>query len=60
MPMFISDPPKQAAAGEAGKASIMIVPQFLAGIDVDAYHLSRDTLRWTLEGWEGGDRADAG
>jgi hypothetical protein len=47
----------QAAAGEVGKATIMIVPQFLAGIDVDAYRLSPDTLRWSLEGWEGGDPA---
>jgi pimeloyl-ACP methyl ester carboxylesterase len=47
----------QAAAGDAGKASLMIVPQFLAGIDVDAYRLPADTLRWTLEGWEGGDDA---
>jgi pimeloyl-ACP methyl ester carboxylesterase len=47
----------QAAAGEAGRATIMIVPQFLADIDVEAYHLPADTLRWTLEGWEGGDDA---
>jgi pimeloyl-ACP methyl ester carboxylesterase len=47
----------QAAAGDAGQAAIMIVPQFLAGIDIDAYHLPSDTLRWTLEGWEGGDAA---
>jgi pimeloyl-ACP methyl ester carboxylesterase len=48
----------QAAAGEAGKATLMIVPQFLAGIDVDAFHLPPDTLRWSLEGWEGGDPAE--
>jgi pimeloyl-ACP methyl ester carboxylesterase len=47
----------QAAAGEAGKATIMIVPQFLADVDVDAHHLPPDTLRWTWEGWEGGDDA---
>ena len=47
----------QAAAGESGQSAIMIVPQFLAGIDIDAYHLPADTLRWTLEGWEGGDDA---
>lgn len=47
----------QGAAGEAGRAAIMVVPQFLAGIDIDAYHLPADTLRWTLEGWEGGDPA---
>ena len=49
----------QAAAGETGTAAIMIVPQFLAGIDIDAYHLPDDTLRWSLEGWEGGDPAIA-
>jgi pimeloyl-ACP methyl ester carboxylesterase len=54
---FRSAKTAQAAAGEAGKATIMIVPQFLAGIDVDAHHLPPDTLRWTLEGWEGGDPA---
>jgi pimeloyl-ACP methyl ester carboxylesterase len=47
----------QTAAGEAGDATIMIVPQFLADIDVDAHHLPADTLRWSLEGWEGGDSA---
>jgi len=47
----------QAAAGDAGKAALMIVPQFLAGIDIDAYHLPEDTLRWSLEGWEGGEPA---
>jgi pimeloyl-ACP methyl ester carboxylesterase len=56
---FKSAKTAQAAAGEAGKTTIMIVPQFLAGIDVDAYHLPADTLRWTLEGWEGGDPAIA-
>ena len=48
----------QAAAGEAGKSTIMIVPQFLAGLDVEAYHLPADTLHWSLEGWEGGDAAE--
>jgi pimeloyl-ACP methyl ester carboxylesterase len=47
----------QAAAGATGNATIMIVPQFLAGIDVEAYHLPAATLRWTLEGWEGGEPA---
>jgi pimeloyl-ACP methyl ester carboxylesterase len=54
---FQSAKTAQAAAGQVGKATIMIVPQFLAGIDVDAYQLSPDTLRWSLEGWEGGDPA---
>ena len=49
----------QAAAGPLGRSALMIVPQFLAGIDVAAHHLPADTLRWTLEGWEGGDPAIA-
>jgi pimeloyl-ACP methyl ester carboxylesterase len=48
----------QAAAGDAGKSAIMIVPQFLAGIDIEAFHLKADTLHWSLEGWEGGDPAE--
>lgn len=47
----------QAAAGEAGKATIVIAPQFLTAGDVDAFHLSADTLRWTRLGWESGDPA---
>src|SRR5690242_14216963 len=47
----------QTAAGDEGKATLMIVPQFLAEIDVEAHKLPADTLRWSLEGWEGGDAA---
>jgi pimeloyl-ACP methyl ester carboxylesterase len=47
----------QAAAGEAGKTTIVIAPQFLTAEDVDAFHLSADTLRWTRLGWESGDPA---
>jgi pimeloyl-ACP methyl ester carboxylesterase len=54
---FRSAKTAQAAAGDAGKTTIMIAPQFLAAIDVDAFHLPADTLRWTLTGWEGGDAA---
>jgi pimeloyl-ACP methyl ester carboxylesterase len=54
---FRSAKTAQGAAGDAGKAAIMIVPQFLAGIDIDAYQLPPETLRWTLEGWEGGEPA---
>jgi len=49
----------QAAAGDAGKATIMIVPQFLAQVDVDAHKLPPDTLRWSIVGWEGGGAAVA-
>jgi pimeloyl-ACP methyl ester carboxylesterase len=47
----------QAAAGATGNATIVIVPQFLAGIDVEAHHLPTETLRWPREGWEGGEPA---
>jgi pimeloyl-ACP methyl ester carboxylesterase len=47
----------QAAAEEAGRAAIMIAPQFLAGTDIEAFHLPGDVLRWSLTGWEGGDDA---
>ncbi|OAF00733.1 hypothetical protein AYJ54_31325 [Bradyrhizobium centrolobii] len=47
----------QAAAGDAGKTAIMIVPQFLSQVDIDAHKLPEDTLRWSLEGWEGGEAA---
>ncbi len=42
------------AAGEDGKRALMIVPQFLAEIDIEAHKLPADMLRWSLEGWEGG------
>jgi pimeloyl-ACP methyl ester carboxylesterase len=45
----------QKAAGETGKATLLLVPQFLADVDVKAHALPKDTLRWTWEGWEGGD-----
>jgi pimeloyl-ACP methyl ester carboxylesterase len=47
----------QAAAGNAGKSTIMIVPQFLAEVDIERWHLPPDALRWSLEGWEGGEPA---
>jgi pimeloyl-ACP methyl ester carboxylesterase len=47
----------QAAAGETGRSALLIAPQFLTDIDVDAFDLSPDTLRWSREGWEGGDPA---
>lgn len=47
----------QEAAGATGQATLMIVPQFLSEIDVEAHQLPPETLRWSLEGWEGGDDA---
>jgi pimeloyl-ACP methyl ester carboxylesterase len=54
---FRSAKAAQAAAGETGQSTLMIVPQFLAEVDVDAFNLPPDTLRWSLEGWEGGEAA---
>jgi hypothetical protein len=47
----------QAAAGDAGKATIMVVPQFLAEVDIERWHLPSDMLRWSLEGRGGGEPA---
>ncbi|OKO77381.1 alpha/beta hydrolase [Bradyrhizobium sp. AS23.2] len=54
---YMSAHTAQVAAGDDGKSALMIVPQFLAEIDIEAHKLSADTLRWSLEGWEGGDAA---
>jgi pimeloyl-ACP methyl ester carboxylesterase len=47
----------QAVAGEAGKVTIMIAPQFLSEIDVDTFQLPPETLRWKLSRWAAGDPA---
>ncbi|CCE00593.1 hypothetical protein [Bradyrhizobium sp. STM 3809] len=47
------------AAGTAGATTLLIAPQFLAEIDVTEHRLPPETLRWTLEGWQGGDAATA-
>jgi hypothetical protein len=54
---FRSAKKAQAAAGEARKTTIMIAPQFLAGIDFDTYQLPPETLRWKLTDWASGDPA---
>ena len=46
-----------AAAGPAGRGSLMIAPQFLATADTKAWSLP-DVLHWSQEGWEGGDPAE--
>ena len=47
------------AAGPAAAHSLLLVPQFLADRDVAAHALPSDTLRWSLEGWMGGETATA-
>ncbi|WP_194482576.1 alpha/beta hydrolase [Bradyrhizobium sp. CCBAU 53338] len=54
---YISAHTAQVAAGDDGKSALMIVPQFLAEVDIDAHKLPADTLRWSLVGWEGGEAA---
>jgi len=47
----------QAAAGETGRAALMIVPQFLNDTDANGYDLAPDLLRWRTEEWQGGEPA---
>lgn len=54
---YISAHTAQVAAGDDGKSALMIVPQFLAEVDIGAHKLPADTLRWSPVGWEGGDAA---
>lgn len=44
-------------AGKAGDGTMLITPQFLAQVDVENYHLPPAVLRWSPEGWMGGDNA---
>jgi pimeloyl-ACP methyl ester carboxylesterase len=45
------------SAGNAGRGTIVIAPQFLAEEDADAFHLEAAVLRWHHERWEGGENA---
>ena len=44
-------------AGEAGKGTLLITPQFLQQMDADEFRLAPGILRWAPEAWMGG--ADA-
>ena len=46
-----------AAVPAQAPHTLLVVPQFLAERDVAAHGLAPETLRWTLEGWEGGEPA---
>jgi pimeloyl-ACP methyl ester carboxylesterase len=46
-----------ADAGDAGRGTLLIVPQFLADRDIPAHHLPADTLRWGQDSWMAGDPA---
>ena len=45
------------AAGAAADQALLLVPQFLAPRDVQIHGLPADTLRWSPQGWMGGDAA---
>ena len=47
------------AAGAAAQGSLLIVPQFLASPDRRQHRLPPDLLQWSLEGWMGGEPAEA-
>jgi pimeloyl-ACP methyl ester carboxylesterase len=47
------------AAGNAGRGTVVIAPQFLSEEDAAAFHLDATVLRWHHERWEGGANAAA-
>jgi pimeloyl-ACP methyl ester carboxylesterase len=48
---------KAVATANAKKTTIVIAPQFLQAPDAEAFHLAPGILRWSNEGWTGGDDA---
>ena len=46
-----------AEAGDAGRGTLLVVPQFLADMDLPAHGLPSDTLRWGRDSWMAGDPA---
>ena len=45
------------SAGAAGKGTLLVTPQFLTKLDIDAFHLPDTMLRWTGGGWMEGNNA---
>jgi hypothetical protein len=45
------------AAGEAGRGTVLVLPQFLTESDAEARAVPTDMLRWTANGWIDGDVA---
>ncbi|HEY9101690.1 alpha/beta fold hydrolase [Chitinimonas sp.] len=56
---FKSAQAARAAAGDVGRHTQLLVPQFLADRDASAYKLAPEVLRWSLTGWMGGEPAHA-
>jgi hypothetical protein len=48
-----------AAAGEAGRFSVVVAPQFLTGPDIEAFGLPPATLRWRRNTWREGLEASS-
>lgn len=44
----------RAEAGSYGQATMLVVPQFLADIDVTTFHLPATVLHWSPDAWSGG------
>jgi pimeloyl-ACP methyl ester carboxylesterase len=44
-------------AGEAGKGTLLLTPQFLETVDTNQFHLPPSVLRWGPEQWMAGDDA---
>ncbi|ODP35512.1 hypothetical protein A9762_00380 [Pandoraea sp. ISTKB] len=44
-------------AGELGKGTMIVAPQFLTRPDTQAFSMPAQTLAWTQEGWKGGEPA---
>jgi len=45
------------AAGEAGRGTMILVPQFLAEPDIAPHAVPSSVLRWTITGWIDGEAA---
>lgn len=46
-------------AGSAGRDTVLIAPQFLDTVDIEAHHLPAEVLRWQGTDWEAGATAAA-
>jgi hypothetical protein len=48
----------RAAAGDVASATLIVAPQFLADVDLDALNgAASRPLYWSVEGWKGGEAA---
>ena len=47
-----------ASSGVSDRATLLVAPQFLAAPDIRAHALPDSVLRWSIEGWKGGEPAE--